>query len=889
MKKIYFIFYIFFIILFIFLILRNVRDGYFSIVELSKHNIHSSRTESLTIVFNEFYKKYDIIFQNLIANDKIIDLMEQANNQDLATQNLIRDEIFNTLNSTYINLSINQILEDIHFYLPKGISFFKMSDKNSLQEDLKNIRFSVVEVQNHNKIIRTIEKSLNKLYFISIYPILKNGNLVGSVEIKTNFEQIRENVENNLGEYIAFIFFENAKNFINANEESFFSKKFYQLAKEREILDKYSHINLKKPFLHISQKLKNSASFQDKLEQNLSFYEYEEYKDQKYFLSFFPLKDFKRENLGYMVFTTSENKFSPIQYMFKEKIIFVLFIMTLIIIIIYILLRKLIKISKTEDILKIKNSTFVKLEEISDLAVIIYNLNKKTISMNNQAKQIFKIKENVIDEPAEKYKWLLQKFSRGNFRVLREFVKVIHGKNADKFTCAISRDSDELSIEGKAKLDIDGNEKILYIIFKDVTVEKRYQIKIENLLEIIDENVVISKTDLNGLITFASQKFIEISGYSKNELIGHKHDLIRSKDTPQSFYESLWITVLEGKEFHGIVKNMAKNGHEFWLEKSITPEIKNGKVVGFTDISYDMTARIKFEELSKAIQTIFNAQSTMIIMIRKREVVMANRKFLEFVGYETIDDFNKKVPTIAKLFIQSVEHFSTPENFDTKDCIHKLIADNHDKDVTVKMHNNFKNIDEVFNVDVSFIHDNYMIAYILSFINITGLFQESSAYKYQATHDLLTDTYNKSYFNNIVQHYISNFHRYDEFFSVIIFDIDYFKRVNDTYGHLIGDSTLITLATVVKTLIRDSDIFARWGGEEFVILATHTKLVQAIQIAEKIRTSVEITEFVGVGNISISCGVSEILKNDYIDILMKRADDALYRAKRGGRNRVEAN
>jgi len=182
-----------------------------------------------------------------------------------------------------------------------------------------------------------------------------------------------------------------------------------------------------------------------------------------------------------------------------------------------------------------------------------------------------------------------------------------------------------------------------------------------------------------------------------------------------------------------------------------------------------------------------------------------------------------------------------------------------------------------------------MIAYILSFINITGLFQESSAYKYQATHDLLTDTYNKSYFNNIVQHYISNFHRYDEFFSVIIFDIDYFKRVNDTYGHLIGDSTLITLATVVKTLIRDSDIFARWGGEEFVILATHTKLVQAIQIAEKIRTSVEITEFVGVGNISISCGVSEILKNDYIDILMKRADDALYRAKRGGRNRVEAN
>ncbi len=94
MKKTYFIF---FIILFIFLILRDVLDDYFSIVELSKHNIHSSRTESVTIVFNEFYKKYDIIFQNLIANDKIIDLMEQANNQDLATQNLIRDDSIDIL------------------------------------------------------------------------------------------------------------------------------------------------------------------------------------------------------------------------------------------------------------------------------------------------------------------------------------------------------------------------------------------------------------------------------------------------------------------------------------------------------------------------------------------------------------------------------------------------------------------------------------------------------------------------------------------------------------------------------------------------------------------------------------------------------------------------
>ena len=130
--------------------------------------------------------------------------------------------------------------------------------------------------------------------------------------------------------------------------------------------------------------------------------------------------------------------------------------------------------------------------------------------------------------------------------------------------------------------------------------------------------------------------------------------------------------------------------------------------------------------------------------------------------------------------------------------------------------------------------------------------------------------------------------RYSKEFSLIMLDIDHFKTVNDTYGHDVGDYVLKATVNVIKRNIRKADIFARYGGEEFMIVQPETTIERAKVYAEKIRTIIEQNNFDKVKKITISIGVTMFNKNDAIESITKRVDDALYRAKDNGRNRVEA-
>ncbi len=163
--------------------------------------------------------------------------------------------------------------------------------------------------------------------------------------------------------------------------------------------------------------------------------------------------------------------------------------------------------------------------------------------------------------------------------------------------------------------------------------------------------------------------------------------------------------------------------------------------------------------------------------------------------------------------------------------------------------------------------------------------------KKQATTDELTGCYNKKEFENIFKRMLSTSSRYSGTnFAALMFDLDHFKRVNDTYGHLAGDFVLKELATLVHFTLRDSDIFARVGGEEFIILLPQTKLNGALKTAQKIRTSIEKHSFNFNGEvipITISAGITSTIANDTYFSTLDRVDKALYKAKANGRNRVE--
>jgi diguanylate cyclase (GGDEF)-like protein len=158
------------------------------------------------------------------------------------------------------------------------------------------------------------------------------------------------------------------------------------------------------------------------------------------------------------------------------------------------------------------------------------------------------------------------------------------------------------------------------------------------------------------------------------------------------------------------------------------------------------------------------------------------------------------------------------------------------------------------------------------------------------TVDGLTTLHNKRYFNEAIDRETSRAQRYDRTFSLIVFDIDHFKKINDTHGHLAGDAVLRQLGSLVISLVRRDDIPARTGGEEFSVIVPEADLEGAAQLAEKLREAVEEHRFEVDGEripVTISVGVAQWMPwvEDPQD-LVRLADERLYDAKNAGRNRV---
>lgn len=152
--------------------------------------------------------------------------------------------------------------------------------------------------------------------------------------------------------------------------------------------------------------------------------------------------------------------------------------------------------------------------------------------------------------------------------------------------------------------------------------------------------------------------------------------------------------------------------------------------------------------------------------------------------------------------------------------------------------------------------------------------------------DALTGIYNKSKFNKDFLGLTITVKQQCGHLSIVMFDIDNFKELNDQYGHLVGDAVLLELANFIQQNIRSSDIFVRWGGDKFILTFPDTHLQLAVEIAEKLRVMIGEHSFEKIGHLSCSFGVAAFKEGDELDSLVRRADERLYMAKRQGKNKV---
>ena len=272
-----------------------------------------------------------------------------------------------------------------------------------------------------------------------------------------------------------------------------------------------------------------------------------------------------------------------------------------------------------------------------------------------------------------------------------------------------------------------------------------------------------------------------------------------------------------------------------------------------------------------------NATDGMHIMdIDTRNTVSANKKFLEMTGYTIEDLKSMEFPAL----------FPADSLYTMMSEIERLIRG----EVTMLTNISVLRKDgSEFPVDIaaSPVKLGTSNPLVSIYRDITEKKKIEGELKRLATTDSLTQTYNRAKFNEIIQDEIERAVRFKHPLSVVIFDLDHFKAVNDTYGHLVGDQVLKGVTDDVKKHMRKVNHLIRWGGEEFMVVAVETGLEGARALAERIRESISRRKFDMVGFVTVSLGVAEIKEGENEDGLIKRADDALYLAKENGRNRVE--
>jgi len=272
--------------------------------------------------------------------------------------------------------------------------------------------------------------------------------------------------------------------------------------------------------------------------------------------------------------------------------------------------------------------------------------------------------------------------------------------------------------------------------------------------------------------------------------------------------------------------------------------------------------------------SVINVIPNPVIITSDDKLQSVNNAFLEFFGFQSAEEFTKEHTNVAELFVKS-NGFFVPSVLDNENWTDYLFF--HPEVSRIISLKNLEN--EFVNFELTLKKIEAKSEYIIVFNDITTHISQKNEYLYFAYHDHLTKIYNRQKFDEELIKALDNKKRYNDNLSILLIDIDHFKLVNDTYGHFVGDLTLIALTKSISKALRINDIFARWGGEEFIILFPRTNIDAAYSKAKELCEIIEAYVDRNLPFITISIGVTEIKNSDTIETCLKRVDKALYLAK----------
>ncbi|CAJ0710006.1 MULTISPECIES: sensor domain-containing diguanylate cyclase [Ralstonia] len=393
--------------------------------------------------------------------------------------------------------------------------------------------------------------------------------------------------------------------------------------------------------------------------------------------------------------------------------------------------------------------------------------------------------------------------------------------------------------------------------------------------------IVITDADIavGCRVQFANPAFTAMTGYSLDELRGHSLRILQGPDTDPALIDELRICLKEARLFEGTATNYRKDGSSYTVRWSISPvRDDSGLVTNFVSVQQDISDYEQAEQTNRLLARALDATSDPVMLTdAKARIIFANAAFAKSTGY-TVDEIQGSTPAMFKsgkhdeaFYAAMRRSLASGQNF-------RATFINRRRDGS--LYHAEQSISPIFGEKGRISH------YVSVSKDITKRVEREQALLRAATKDKLTGLHNRHHGEQLLAERYRTARTLQRPLTLVMCDIDHFKRINDEFGHPTGDRVLAEVADMLRQAVRSRDAVIRWGGEEFMIVLDECSQTDTVDLAKRILDRVNAHEDGEVPALTLSLGLATLAPDEAIDELIARADSALYDAKRAGRNRL---
>ena len=436
-------------------------------------------------------------------------------------------------------------------------------------------------------------------------------------------------------------------------------------------------------------------------------------------------------------------------------------------------------------------------------------------------------------------------------------------------------------------INSDNNIIGVSVIVEDMTYKIQQNNYIKNMelfskvVNLVSNGVVIVDVTKESLpVIFINEYFKNLTGYVLEDFEGRGLNILQADDREQEAIKVMKKAIVNEESCEVELRNYKKDGMLFYNRVSLSPIFnEENELILYVGIQKDITAEVNKNNL---LQKVFDFQENILFVTDGKKPSFINTSFKKFYEIANVNEYMQRYKRcVCNTFKRDERFFSFLNVKSNQNWLEVLeLLEEPQRKVLIISPNGEERI---FNISITPFEKS---KYIVSMTDISATFFEQLHLKDKVNYGTLTQAYSREFFNQNILSIINAIEGEGKQLGVSIMDIDFFKNVNDVYGHDIGDIVLKSLVNIIKKNIRQDDYVIRWGGEEFLLLIPVQNIIKLEKILDNVRKEIEKAIIIENIRITVSVGLTILEKNN-IEESIKKADIALYESKNSGRNRVK--